>query len=295
MDTYDKTVLVTGATGNQGGATARHLLAADWRVRALVRDETAPAAARLAAAGAELVRGNLDDRASLDAAIRGAYGVYSVQSDNPNEITQATNIADAAKAAGVQHLVYSSVGGMEQQNRFYVEHGWGPIGKWQIEQHIHELGLPSTILRPAGFMEDFTSPARFFQNGSLNVPWHDEVVMNLVAIDDVGAFAALAFADPDTYVGRTMEIAGDRLTAPQIADALGKAADRTVPRTQIPLGMLWEHAPEVAKVMTWANEAFYDIDLAPVRKAFPDLIDFDTWLNRSGKARLLAQLDSQQA
>ncbi|WP_443075298.1 NmrA/HSCARG family protein [Streptomyces sp. NBC_01483] len=295
MDTYDKTVLVTGATGNQGGATARHLLAAGWRVRALVRDETAPAAAQLAAAGAELVRGNLDNRASLDAAIRGAYGVYSVQSDNPNEITQATSIADAAKAAGVQHLVYSSVGGMEQQNRFYVEHGWGPIDKWQIEQHIHELGLPSTILRPAGFMEDFTSPARFFQNGSLNVPWHDEMVMKLIAIDDVGAFAALALADPNTYVGRTMEIAGDRLTAPQIADALGKAADRTVPRTQIPLGVLWEHAPEVAKVMTWANETFYDIDLAPVRKAFPGLMDFDTWLNRSGKARLLAQLDSQQA
>ncbi|NGN64138.1 NmrA/HSCARG family protein [Streptomyces sp. A7024] len=290
MDTHDKTVLVIGATGNQGGATARHLLAGGWRVRALVRDETAPAAAQLASAGAELVRGNLDDRASLDEAMRGAYGVYSVQSDNPDEITQGTNVADAAKAAGVRHLVYSSVGGMEQQNRFYVERGWGAIDKWRIEQHIHELGVPATILRPAGFMEDFTSPERFFQNGSLNVPWHDEMVMKLIAIDDVGAFAALAFADPDTYLGRTMEIAGDRLTAPQIAAALGKAADRTIPHARIPLELLWEHAPAVAKVMTWANDTFYDIDLAPVRKAFPGLMDFDTWLSRSGRARLLAQL-----
>ncbi|MEV7405900.1 NmrA/HSCARG family protein [Streptomyces sp. NPDC091267] len=291
MDAHAETVLVTGATGNQGGATARHLLAAGWRVRALVRDDRAPAATALAAAGAELVRGDLDDRASIDAAIRGTYGAYSVQSDNPNEIIQAKNIADAAQAAGVQHLVYSSVGGMEQQNRFYVEQGWGPIDKWHIEQYLRTLAIPATILRPAAFMEDFTSPARFFQNGALNVPWNDDVVMKLIAIDDVGALAALAFAHPDTYAGRTMEIAGDRLTAPQIADALGRVAGRPITHTQVPLDALWEHAPEVAKVMAWANETFYDIDLTPVQSTFPDLMNFSTWLERSGKEHLLAQLD----
>ncbi|MFG1682663.1 NmrA/HSCARG family protein [Nonomuraea sp. NPDC049269] len=290
-----KTILITGATGNQGGATARHLLADGWRVRALVRDDTAPAAAALAAAGAELVRGDLDDRASVDAAIRGAYGVYSVQSANDNEIAQGKNVADAAKAADVRHLVYSSVGGVESQNRFYVEHGWGPIDKWQIEEHLRGLGVPATILRPAGFMEDFTSPARFFQNGSLNVPWHDDLVMQLVAIDDIGAFAALAFAEPDVYLGKAMEITGDRLTAPRIADALSRAAGRQVPHTQIPLEALWEHNPEVAKVFTWANETYYDTDLAPLRKAHAALMDFTTWLDRSGKARLLAQLDSLPA
>ncbi|WP_433513985.1 NmrA/HSCARG family protein [Nonomuraea sp. CA-143628] len=290
--TRDKTVLVTGATGNQGGATARHLLADGWRVRALVRDESAPAAAELAAAGAELVRGDLDDRASIDAAARGVYGIYSVQSANDNEIAQGMNVADAAKAADVRHLVYSSVGGVESQNRFYVEHGWGAIDKWQIEERIRELGVPATILRPAGFMEDFTSPARFFQNGSLNVPWHDDLVMQLIAIDDTGAFAALAFADPDTYLGQAMEITGDRLTAPQIAAALGTAAGRQIPHSQIPLDVLWEHDPEVAKVFTWANETYYDTDLEPLRKANTTLTDFSTWLNRSGKARLLAQLDS---
>jgi uncharacterized protein YbjT (DUF2867 family) len=288
-DTHDKTVLVTGATGNQGGATARHLLAGGWRVRALVRDDTTPAAAELATAGVELVRGDLDDRASIDAAARDAYGIYSVQSANDNEITQGKNVADAAKAANVRHLVYSSVGGVESQNRFYVEHGWGPIDKWQIEQHIRDLGVPATILRPAGFMEDFISPARFYQNGSLNVPWHDDLVMQLIAIDDTGAFAALAFADPDAYLGTTMEITGDRLTAPQIADALSTAAGRQVPHTQIPLEALWEHNAEVAKVFRWANETYYDTDLTPLRQAHPSLMDFGTWLDRSGKARLLAQ------
>ncbi|GAA4619635.1 NmrA/HSCARG family protein [Actinoallomurus vinaceus] len=295
IDTRDKTVLVTGATGNQGGATARHLLAAGWRVRALVRDDTAPTAIALAAAGAELVRGDLDDRTSLDAAARGAYGIYSVQSANPNELAQGKNVADAAKAANVRHLVYSSVGGAESQNGFYLERGWGPIEKWQVEGHIRDLGLPATILRPAGFMEDFTSPARFFQNGSLNVFWHDGVVMQLIAIDDIGAFAALAFANPDEYVGRAIEITGDRLTAPQIAAALSTAAGRPVPHTRVPLDTLWEHAPEAAKVFTWANERYFDTDVAPLRKAHPGLMNFATWLDRSGKARLLEQLDSLPA
>ncbi len=292
MNTNDKTVLVTGATGNQGGATARHLLADGWHVRALVRDTTSAAAVALAAAGAELVRGDLDDRADIEAAARGVYGIYSVQSAQGNELNQGKNVADAAKAAGVRHLVYSSVGGAESQNRFYVEQGWGLIEKWQIEEHIRDLDLPATILRPAGFMEDFTKPERFFQNGSLNVPWHDALTMQLIAIDDTGAFAALAFADPDTYLGQAMEITGDRLTAPQIADALSNAAGRPIPNTQVPLETLWEHAPDAAKVYTWANDTFYDTDLEPLRMAHPGLLDFRTWLSRSGKTALLAQLAS---
>ncbi|WP_433413658.1 NmrA/HSCARG family protein [Microtetraspora malaysiensis] len=295
MDIHRKTILVTGATGNQGGATARHLLAAGWRVRALVRDDTTPAAAGLAAGGAELVRGDLDDRASIDAAARGVHGIYSVQSANDNELAQGKNVADAAKAADVRHLVYSSVGGAESQNRFYVERGWGPIEKWQIEEHIRDLGVPATILRPAVFMEDFTSPARFFQNGSLTVPWRDDLAMHLIAIDDVGAFAALAFADPDTHVGQAMEIAGDRLTTPQIADALGTATGRPIPHSRVPLDIVWKHNPEVAKVYTWADEAYFDSDPASARMAHSGLMDFGTWLDRSGKARFLAQVTASRA
>jgi uncharacterized protein YbjT (DUF2867 family) len=139
-------------------------------------------------------------------------------------------------------------------------------------------------------MEDFVSPARFFQDGSLNVPWHDDLVMQLIAIDDTGAFAALAFADPENYLGAALEITGDRLTAPEIADALSTAAGRPVPHTQVPLEVLWEQVPEAAKVFTWANERYFDTDLGPLRKAYPGLMDFGSWLNRTGKARLLAQL-----
>jgi uncharacterized protein YbjT (DUF2867 family) len=249
----------------------------------------------LTAAGAELIRGDLDDRASIAAAARGAYGVYSVQSANPNEIAQGKNVAEAAKAADVQHLVYSSVGGMESQNRYYVEQGWGPIDKWQIEEHIHDLGVPATILRPAGFMEDFTSPTRFFQNGSLNVPWRDDLVMQLIAIEDTGAIAAIVFSDRDAYLGKAIEITGDRLTAPQIAAQLSAAAGRPVPHTRIPLEVLWEHQPEAAKVFTWANATYYDSDPVLVRTIHPGLMDFHTWLARSGKARVHAELASSPA
>jgi nucleoside-diphosphate-sugar epimerase len=119
--------------------------------------------------------------------------------------------------------------------------------------------------------------------------------MQLIAIDDIGAFAALAFAQPEEYLGRAMEITGDKLTTPQIAGALSTAAGRPVPHTQIPLEVLWEHSPAAAKVFTCANETYFDTDLAPLREAFADLMDFDTWLERSGRARLLAQLGSPAA
>jgi uncharacterized protein YbjT (DUF2867 family) len=161
--------------------------------------------------------------------------------------------------------------------------------------HIRRLGLAATILRPAGFMEDFVSPTRFFQNGSLNVPWHDDLLMQLIAIDDIGAFAAVAFADPERYVGRAMEITGDRLTAPQIAAALSAAAGRPIPHSRVPLDVLWQHAPEAAKVFTWADERYFDTDPASLRAAHPNLMDFTTWLNRSGTTRLLAQLQTAPA
>src|ERR1051325_7962170 len=111
-----KIIAVTGATGQQGGAVARKLLAEGWNVRALTREPSKPASQGLANAGAYLVAGDMDLRSDLDAGFKGVYGVFSVQNYwLPNvgyegEIRQGKNVADAAKAAGVQYLVYSSVG-----------------------------------------------------------------------------------------------------------------------------------------------------------------------------------------
>jgi uncharacterized protein YbjT (DUF2867 family) len=214
----NKTVLVFGATGQQGGAVANHLLADGWQVRAFTRDPSSRAAQALARAGAQLVSGDMRDRASLDRAMQGVYGVFSVQPPdwNPSdasaaeEITLGKNVADAAKDAGVRHFVYSSVNGADKQSRFRF------LAKWEIEKYIATLGLQATILRPSGFMENYVYPMFGIRNGTLAEAIKSDVPIKLIAVDDIGAFAALAFKHPDKFLGKTIEIAGDALTPKSI-------------------------------------------------------------------------------
>lgn len=148
---------VTGATGRQGGAVVRHLLARGASVRALTRNPESARARELARQGVALVTGDTDDPSSLGRSMHGCYGVYSVQDFTvgvQREVRQGTHVADAAKAAAVEHLVYSSVGGAERNTG--IPH-WD--SKWEIEQHIHRLGIPATILRPASFRENYYIPS----------------------------------------------------------------------------------------------------------------------------------------
>src|SRR5713226_9539962 len=156
MTTNRKTIAVTGSAGNQGGAVARRMLAEGWRVRALTRDPAKTAAQALAAQGTELVAGNMDRPEELAAAFQGADAVFSIQNDRlPNVgiegiVRQGHAVLDAAKAAGVRHFIFSSVGGANR--------GAGQkhsAAKYQIEQRVQASRLPYTILRPSFFMENF--------------------------------------------------------------------------------------------------------------------------------------------
>ncbi|NBE85219.1 NmrA/HSCARG family protein [Micromonospora rubida] len=276
-----KPILVTGATGKQGGATARHLLAQGWQVRALVRDPEAPAATALRRAGARLVAGDLNDRTALDAAVAGAYGVFSVQAINlatPDmEAQQGINVAEAAAAAGAAHLVYTSVGGVERH-----EAGAGAHDrKRQIEQHIERLGIPATILRPVTFMENWASPGYVpgLPDGRLGTALRPEVPMQLIAAEDIGMFATLALTHPDEYAGRAIELAGDALTAPQIAAAVSKATGREVTYVHLPYEDLH---PLLAWGFRWYNEEGYRADIPALRASHPELMTFEAWLDRSG-------------
>ncbi|MFM8424930.1 MAG: NmrA/HSCARG family protein [Chloroflexota bacterium] len=280
----NKLIAVTGATGQQGGAVARKLLADGWQVRALTRDVNKPAAQELKALGAELFAGDLDNRAELDAAFKGVYGVFSVQNFwLPNvgfdgEIKQGKLVADAAKTAGVQHLVYSSVGSAHRgmgQKHFE--------SKWIIEQYIQKLGVPYTILRPVAFMDNYNWSRAYILSGTFSGNGtRPDKATQIIAVEDIGVFAALAFANLKEYLSKTLELAGDELTEPQLAEMFTKVIGRPVTLTA-PTGG-WGNASEeeMKAAYEFFNGEAYNADIAALRKLHPGLLRFEDYLLKNG-------------
>jgi uncharacterized protein YbjT (DUF2867 family) len=269
----NKTILVTGATGQQGGAVARHLLKQPgFAVRALTRDSAKPAARALAQAGAEIVRGDLDDPASVRRALEGAWGAFSVQnfmeSGYDAEIRQGKAFADAAKAAGVQHFVYTSVVSADRKTGLpHFE------SKWQIEQHIHQCSLPYTILRPAFFMQNWYGFMREpILNGTLPLPLNPQARLQQISVEDIGAFAAMAFENPIKWAARTLELAGEELTMQRVAETLSHVLGRNVKYVQVPWEQFRQSAgEELTRMYRWFNDVGYHVDIATLRKEYPNL------------------------
>jgi uncharacterized protein YbjT (DUF2867 family) len=299
IDRATRIVVVAGATGNQGGATAARLLAEGWRVRALTRNPAGPFARRLAVAGAEVVMGDPDDRASLDAAVAGAHGVFSVQRgllsvppvSYEDEVRRGTILAGAAAAAGVRHLVYASVAGVERAR------GVRPFAsKWEIEEHIRRIGIPATILRPVSFMENYTDPAFGVQTGTLATPFAPDIPEQLIALDDIAALVAHAFSTPADYLGKAIAIAGDELRPPQIAAALSQAIGRNISYTRVPVDAVRAQSANVADAVDFLNRTGgYGADIAATHAVHPGLMSFDAWLDTQGRAKLTALFERAAA
>ena len=292
-DTGGRTIVVCGATGRQGGAVTRHLLADGWRVVGLTRDPQSAKAKALEQTGAQVVKADMADRASLDRAFAGVYGVYSVQNGVLNgfeaEVEQGRTVADAAKAAGVEHLVYGAAGIGERTG----------IPSWdskvEIERHIAELGLPASVLRPNAFMELMTDKAYYppvaiwhvmvkLMGGGRNVPW--------LAVDDVGAIAARVFADPAAYVGRTLPLASEVRSLDESRtlwnDVFGK------PPTKFPMPVwlfqrIAGHAGKDLPIM-WRWLRSHDIpeDTDPTHEIHPQAMTLRQWMERKKAERSAA-------
>jgi uncharacterized protein YbjT (DUF2867 family) len=284
--TGDGPILVTGATGRQGGATTRALRRLGAKVRALVRNPTDPAALALAKSGVELARGDLDDTASLVAAMAGVRAVFSVQNwwltGASREVRQGKNVADAAKKAGAPHLVYSSVGGADRGAE--ITH-WQT--KWQIELYIRELGLPATILRPVAFMETYYVPEveKGLLRGKLLDPIRADKPYQIIATDDIGEWAALALTQPERFIGKALEIAGDELTNPQIAATFARVLGRPVKFRKLPLFLTrLVLGKEFYQMFKWFNEEGFRADLVALRRDYPQVkpTPLEAWLTREG-------------
>jgi uncharacterized protein YbjT (DUF2867 family) len=278
MDPKTSTILVTGATGRQGGAVLRHLRTAGWPVRALTRDPNSPTARALTQLGAEVMAGDLDDVASLERALDGVSGVFSVQNfwehGFQNEVQQGRNLAYAAATAGrVELFVQSSVGGAERHTGIaHFE------SKRQVEEYVTSLPLPATLLRPAFFMENLSTTLSPSFDGTLRLPMPPARPLQMVAVDDIGGFAALAFARPDEYRGQALELAGDELTMVEVASLLTGALARPVRFEEVPLEAVRPTNVDMAAMFEWFQREGYRADIPALRARYRRLHRFEDWL-----------------
>jgi uncharacterized protein YbjT (DUF2867 family) len=282
----DGVILVTGATGRQGGAVVRHLLQQGLSVRALTRNPETAKAKSLCEAGVELARGDMDDSESLKRAMLGARGVYSVQDfwtvGAQREVQQGKNVADAAAATGVEHFVFSSAGGAERSSR--IDHF---ESKGVIERYIRKLGLPATIIRPVAFMENYYIPAveKGLLRGRLVDPVKGDKPYQTIAADDIGKFVALAFASPDEFLGVELEIAGSELTNRQAAEVFARVLGRPVKFWRMPMPIVRVAlGKEFFQMFRWFNEGGFEADVVGLRGRYPELgvRTLEQWLREEG-------------
>lgn len=279
----NETVLVTGATGQQGGAVARSLLRQGKKVRAFTRN--ASKAEVLKKLGAEVVVGGLTNRSSLDVALKGIKKVFLMttffEEGLQTEVQQGITVADAAKAAGVDHLVYTSVGNADKKTGLPTFET-----KWQVEQHLKKIGLPVTILRPVAFMENFGTYWLPSPQGILMLPFRPDTKLKMIAVQDIGEFGAAAFLNPTEFIGQAIDLAGDELTMPEVSVHLSRALGRDIKFQQIPddqAEAVVGH--DFALMFRWFNDVGYNVDIPALEKQwgisltkFKDLVVKALWV-----------------
>lgn len=262
-----KVVVISGATGQQGGATARALAGKGFTIRALTRDpQSAKAQALAKETGAELVKAEFDDEASVRAALTGAWGAYAVQNTwtagVEGEEAQGHRFAKVAREVGVQHFVYASVGSADRHTG--IPHF---DNKYRVEGTVRSLGFPSySIIRPVYFMENLLSP--WVLNGDTFMSAiQPTTVLQMIAVKDIGPYTALAFTDP-RFRNLELDIAGDAVTMPQAAETLSKAFGRKLQYLQLPIDEVRKNSADAAAMYEWFDRIGYDVDIAANAKEY---------------------------
>ena len=264
----ERTILITGATGKQGGATARALKGSGFALRAMTRHPDSDAAKAVASAtGAELVQGDLDDPASLKNALKGAWGVFGVQNTweagVEGEEEQGKRLASLAREAGVQHYVYSSVGSAHRKTG--IPHF---DNKYRVEDTIRAAGFPSyVIFRPVFFMENLTSP--WFLNGdTIHAAMRPDLKLQMISVGDIGKYVARGFTSADTLNRREIDLAADEATMPDVAMALSRGLGRNISFVQIPISEVRKNSEDFATMLEWFDRVGYDVDVPSLEREF---------------------------
>jgi uncharacterized protein YbjT (DUF2867 family) len=228
----------------------------------------------------------MEDLQSLKRAMAGVRGAYSMQDywsvGAQREVQQGKNMADAAADVGIEHFVYSSVGGAERNSG--IDHF---ETKWEIEKHIRARRLNATIFRPASFMNNYYIPTveKSLLKGRLVDPVRGDVPYQTIAPDDIGKFVALAFARPQQFAGTSLEIAGSDLTNRQAADVFGRVLGRPVKFRRLPMAVVRiAMSKEFYQMFRWFNACGYQADIAGLRREYPEihLTSLEEWLRSEG-------------
>ncbi|KQY20273.1 NmrA/HSCARG family protein [Rhizobium sp. Root482] len=291
--------LVFGATGQQGGAVARALKVNGRKVRAFVRDPESGKAKALAAEGFSLVVGDLFDLDSIDRAIVGIAGLFSVQTSSPageitdeQEVWQGKAIADSALRQGVGHLVYSSGGAA----------GKGPTGmghfdsKSEIEGYVRSLPIKSTITRPASFMEMMLLPGMGLPQSEFTFFMRPEQSMQMIAVDDLGRINAEILFAPDRFAGKAIDLASASVTGKEVEQAFTKAAGKPIVYRRFPEELLARN-PFLNRLTELLDNGLLAgaADIPALEREFGHLTSLEEWLVGPGKSLFENALKDEKA
>jgi len=275
----DKVVLISGATGKQGGAVARALAGKGFKLRGLTRKPDGDAAKALAALGVELVQGDLDDAASLKQALAGAWGAYGVQNTweagVEREEEQGKRFATLAKEAGVAHFVYASVGSADEKTG--IPHF---DNKSRVEDTVRALSFGShVILRPVFFMENVVSPW-FLQGDKVMAGLKPTTKVQMVAVEDIGCIGAAAFVRASELNRREIDLAGDSVDMPTATKSIAAALGKDLEFVSLPLEAVRQHSEDMALMLDWFERTGYSADVPALDKEFGPMLRFEAWVRK---------------
>lgn len=276
----DRMILVTGATGRQGGAVSRELLDRGYAVRGLTRNPESDRAKAMSQIGVEMVQGDFDDAASLAAAMEGAHGVFAVtdfwEHGYDKEVQHGQQLVDAAMAADVEHFVFTSVASADASTGIpHFE------SKGEIEVYLRESGIGFSIVRPVEFMDNVRYIRESVLSGVYFDPRDSDRSHQWIAVSDIGYLVGEAFDNPEEWLGRTSEIAGDQLTIAEFVDALSHAAGVDIHYQQLTWSVYEEQAgEEMTNMLRWFDESGYQADVEALRSTYPNLLTFEQYLQK---------------
>jgi uncharacterized protein YbjT (DUF2867 family) len=276
MVANQRNILVTGATGQQGGSLARLLLQKKHKVHALTRNTQSTAAQDLRNRGAKILKGDLDDSDSLKRAVKDVQSIFLMgtpfEDGTEGEIRRGKLMADIAKENNIDHIVYSSVANADKNTGIpHFE------SKYKVEQHIKNLGIPYTIIGPAFFMENLLGPG--LEQGQLALPLSPSTILQQSALENIAEFTALVLERRKPFLGKRIDIASDEVTGEQAAKILSNELGQRIRYVPVPLEQVYQANQDMARMYDWYENRGTDIDISTLHQEYPEVnwLSFKDW------------------